>query len=829
MARPRIGLTLSGGGIRGIAQIGVLRVLEKEQIPIDYIVGTSIGGVVGALYASGYSPDEIIELARLTEWGSVLSDSPQRSSMFLGEKQKRGRAIVQFRVDNFKPVIPDAFSPGQKVSNLFTELILNSYYRSTDFTSLFVPLNIITTDMLSGKKVILDSGDLAQAMRSSIAIPLLFTPVQHDSFLLVDGGVVDNIPVEETRAKADIIIAIDTTSPLRESSHLEAPWEIADQITTIMQQERDKQQLENADIVIGFDDLRITSTDYAAVDTLYEKGKSRTYSQLDSIRTLFKSCLESPQDITYSIKRIEAAGVELGYLGQFVDMNRSSFTCSDIRFILNTIYSYGDVQNVSATILKQNDAQILQFNISLNPVLNDVVFYGNTRFSSDSLKLLFADVLGQPINHRQTRQILKNIIKRYRDHGYSLTSIDRINFSERDLTAHIYLSEGIINNINISGLEKTRPFVIDRELELHRGEIFRFERAKSGLENIFATDLFSAVHLNVQSNSSLHDLNFQLAEKPSNVVRLGARYDTERTAKVFAEFSDENILGTANDLTLHVEYGGRDFKTFVDYRADRLLKSYLTSRFNVFHIQSDYDAYTDLEYTGEYKSVASGINIDLGQQISRFGTLSGHLRFEDTQLKTVSGYGYDTGHSRLSTFGLRTVIDTRDEVVFPHDGKYHIFFYEVSSGEVLGDDKSFFKFMNQLATFTSYGKRHTFCPKLIWGTSDVTTPYSEQFRLGGQHSFYGLNKGQLWGRHIILASLEYRYLLPRFWSFDTYLSARYDLGSAWSKVEAIKANDFIGGWGAAFGFKTPIGPFSFAYGASNRGHQQVYFSAGFEF
>ena len=86
MARPRIGLTLSGGGIRGIAQVGVLRVLEKEQIPIDYIVGTSIGGVVGALYASGYSPDEIMELARLTEWGSVLSDSPQRSSMFLGEK-----------------------------------------------------------------------------------------------------------------------------------------------------------------------------------------------------------------------------------------------------------------------------------------------------------------------------------------------------------------------------------------------------------------------------------------------------------------------------------------------------------------------------------------------------------------------------------------------------------------------------------------------------------------------------------------------------------------------------------------------------------------------
>ena len=829
LKRPRVGLTLSGGGIRGVAQIGVLSVLEKEQIPIDYIVGTSIGGVVGALYASGYAPEEIMDIARSTEWGSVLSDSPQRSSMFLGEKQKRGRSIVQIRLQQFKPVIPEAFTPGQRISNLFTEWILNSYYRATDFNELYVPLNIITTDMLSGKKVTLKNGDLAQAMRSTIAIPLLFTPVELDSFMLVDGGVVDNIPVDETRTVADLVIAIDTTSPLRRPSQLDAPWEIADQITTIMQQERDAQQLENADVVIGFDDMQVISTDYDAIEILFEQGKRRAYAQLDSIKALLSSCYTVANDSIYPIQRIEVSGADPSYVHRFIDPLKTTYSCEDIRSILRRIYSFGDVQEVSATILKDHQNYILRFYLTMNPVLKDIVFYGNSQFPSDSLKQFFADRLNRPINHHKTRDVLKHIIQHHRQHGYSLTSIDRINFNERDLTAHIYLSEGIINTINIKGLDKTRRFVIDRELDLHRGEIFRFERAKSGLENIFATGLFSSVHLNVQSNSSLHDLDFHVSEKPSQVVRLGARYDTERTAKVFAEFSDENILGTANDLTLHVQYGGRDFKAYADYRADRLFKSYLTSQINLHHRKSDHDAYVNLEPTGEYQRRASGLNINLGRQISRFGTLSGHLRFEEIQLQGLSGHGYDTGTSNINTFGMQTVIDTRDQVAFPMEGKYHIFFYELSSGLVLGADKSFFKFRNQLATFTTFGKRHTVCPKLIWGTSDATTPYSEQFRLGGQESFYGLREGQLWGRHIILASLEYRYLVPKLWAFDTFFSMRYDLGSAWNDVEAIKTNDFVGGVGAALGLKTPIGPFSFAYGATNRGHQKFYFSAGFEF
>ena len=278
---PRIGLALSGGGLRGVAQIGVLTALEEARIEVDRIVGTSIGGAIGALYASGYTPDEILDIVYKTDWSTLLSDSPKRSLLFLGEKEKRARALIQFRVDHFEPVIPEAYSPGQKIYNTFTDLVLNSYYQSADFENLKIPLTIISTDMVTGQKVVLKKGNLAQAMRATVAIPLLFAPVQMDGLALVDGGVISNIPVEDTRALgADIVIAVDTTSPLRGVENLQAPWEIADQITTIMQQKNDLAQMQQADIQISFADLKIVSTDLKAIDFLYQQGIQRTREKI---------------------------------------------------------------------------------------------------------------------------------------------------------------------------------------------------------------------------------------------------------------------------------------------------------------------------------------------------------------------------------------------------------------------------------------------------------------------------------------------------------------------------------------------------------------------
>ena len=829
--RPRIGLALSGGGIRGIAQIGVLKVLVEEKVPIDLIVGTSIGGAVGALYASGYTPAEILDQVRQTEWNVILSDSPRRSSLFLGEKEKRGRAILQFRMDKFKPVLPEALSPGQQISNIFTRFFLNAPYHATDFNDLKVPLRIIATDMLTGEKIVFDHGDLSRAVRATVSIPLLFAPVAHQNMQLVDGGVLDNIPVDETRnAGADIVIAVDTTSPLRTPENLEAPWEIADQITTIMQQEKDEKQLQHADIVISFEDLKVISTDFAAIEALFNQGVNRARQILPAIqRAIHSTHNDAFSKDTVAVDFVTVTGADQSILAPYLDPQAKRFSIADIHRTIENIYLTGDVKDIEARILSNGVQTQLQFTIKLNPTLESISFSGNRKISTDSLLVLTTPLLHKPVNPHRTRRAVEAIAKAYRLCGFSLAAVDRIHFDPQKHSAHFYIHEGLIHTINVTGLQKTKRFVVDREFNVLAGELFQYAKAQNGLDNLIATDLFSSVNLAIESRSASHNLTINFQEKPAYVVRLAANYDSDRTARVFAEFADDNFLGSANDLTLHLQYGGRDFKSHLDYRADRLFKSYFTGGFNLHHSTADHYSFIDLEETGEYSRRASGLNMTLGRQVGRYGTISANLRFEEIDIDPITGYGYNTGSLSINTLQVKTVIDTRDRTTFPWTGKHHIFFYETSSGLFLGADIAYFKVMNQLATFNTYGKRHTFCPKFFWGVSDLTTPYSEQFRVGGISSFYGLREGQLWGRNMMLVSLEYRLWLPKFWAFDTYLSARYDLGGAWNKIEAIKSSDFISGYGGALAFSTPIGPFSFAYGQTNRGHHQFYFSAGFEF
>ncbi|RPI02872.1 MAG: hypothetical protein EHM72_03050 [Calditrichaeota bacterium] len=828
--RPKIGLALSGGGIRGVAQAGVLAALEQYHIPIDYIVGTSIGGIIGALFASGYTPDEIMKMAREIDWNSVLSDSPQRSTLFLGEKQKRGRAIFQFSLHHGKLLLPEAYTPGQKINKLFTELVLNSCYHASDFSQLRVPLKIITTDMMTGQKIALSSGDLALAMRATIAIPLLFAPVEVDSLVLVDGGVIDNIPVDETRSfGTDIVIAVDTTSPLRTPDHLTAPWETADQITTIMQQERNKEQLAKADINISLADFQSISTNTSAIEVLYQEGYSRTCDKIAEINTQILQHFTVNKDTVFTIDRLRCSGMDYNYLSSFLDMTQNSFSCRQVQFILQQIYLRGDVQDAMASFLEVDGEIILQFVLIANPILKDIIFYGQTQIHSDSLKKQCSHLINKIINLNQARQTLEQLVRAYHQTGFSLARIDRVIFNEAENIAHVYISEGFISNLSITGLQRTKPYVVSRELELHKGELFRFERARNGLENIFATGLFDAINLRVESRSNLHDVFIHVNEKPSYVFRFGFRYDDERSARTFVELSDENVGGSANDLTMHLQYGGRDFKSSLNYSADRLFNTYLMSRFNLHYFASEHYAFSDFVKVGEYLRRTSGLDIDMGRQIARSGTLSALLRFEEIDLDGISGTGYNTGSLSINTLGLKTVIDTRDQVPFPSSGKYHIFFYEVSSGLFLGADISFFKVMNQLATYNTFFTRHTFCPKIIWGTSDMTTPFSEQFHFGGMNSFYGLEEGQIWGRHLMIASLEYRYLFSTLWNFPLFFSLRYDFGAAWNKLESVQSNDFVSGLGGYLAMKTPLGPFQIGYGRMSRDFSRFYLSAGFEF
>ncbi len=834
VVRPTLGLALSGGGIRCVAQAGVLKALADNKIAIDYISGTSAGSIIGGLYASGYSPEEIWSIIKSLDFGNFLNDAPSRSSQFLAEKQKQSRAIIQLRLAKGKFYLPEAVTPGQKLTDTLTDLVLNAPLHDSNFSRLRVPLKIIATDLLTGQKVVLQNGNLIEAMRASVAVPLLLLPVEYDRYLLVDGGLRDNLPVEETRAfGADIVLAVDCTANLRSREDMRAPWELADQVTTIMQQAHNRDQLEKADLVLDFKDFSATSTRGENIEQMYEEGRARAEKIIPRLQALLAekmTLLDLPPDRSYRVQKIAFLGSPRLDFSELVEASTGrSYTAADIHANLATLYDTGYYKEVAAKIIVVGQDTTLIYGLSPYPQLSHVIFHGNTIIPDSLLIKPFAAMLGRAVNRHQGRAALREVIQSYRKKGYSLADVNGLIFNEETGIANLYINEGRIGRVHFEGFATTKRYVLEREFTLKNGDLFQRQLAQTAVNNLFGTGLFDAVTLLPQASLDGWEIIVRLVEKKYTVLRWGSRYDRERNGRAFMEVAHENIFGTSNDITWHGQYGDRDQKLAVQFNANRLFKTYITSQVTVKQDYARRFQYESFIGVGEYERRTSGAHISLGTQIARLGILSGFMRLEKTRIRGLSGRGFDPGDLIVNTIGITTVVDTRDRVPFPTRGKFHTFFYEISSGRFLGADISYFKVQNQLSTYWTWHNRSTFSPRLIWGTSDLTTPFSEQFKIGGEESFYGLRDDEWQGRNMLLGSLEYRYSLPWTKYLSLFLSARFDFGAVWKNSIEVKSSDFISGRGAALTLKTPVGPLSMAFGRGSTGNKRFYFSAGYNF
>ena len=215
-ARPRIGIAFSGGGAKGCAHIGVLRVLEEMRIPVDYAAGTSMGAIVGGLYAAGLDPDQLTAAILTVDWADALTDKPNRQDLVFRRKNDDLLYIPDLEIGVGRGGLkyPTGLRSGQKLNYLLRTLTL-PVRTVRDFDELPIPFRAVATDIATGEMVVLDHGDLGRALRASMAIPTAFSAVEMEGRLLVDGGVSNNVPVDVVRAMgADVVIAIDIGSPL---------------------------------------------------------------------------------------------------------------------------------------------------------------------------------------------------------------------------------------------------------------------------------------------------------------------------------------------------------------------------------------------------------------------------------------------------------------------------------------------------------------------------------------------------------------------------------------------------------------------------------------
>lgn len=271
---PKVGLVLSGGGAKGFAHIGVLKEIEKAGIKIDYIGGTSMGAIVGGLYASGYSAFQIEKLVQETDFLSLLQDKLPRNALPFFEKEFGEKYAVTLPVKNNKIGLPRGVSKGQNILKLLTYL-LSPVDSITDFRKLPIPFFCIGTDVETGAQVIFEEGSLPLALRASGSFPTFLNPVEVDGKLIIDGGVVNNFPATYMKSKdVDFIIGVDVQGKLIKKEKLNSLVSILNQIVSFQTYGKSDGQKKHVDVYIKPDIYEFNAADFGKKEEILQAGDS---------------------------------------------------------------------------------------------------------------------------------------------------------------------------------------------------------------------------------------------------------------------------------------------------------------------------------------------------------------------------------------------------------------------------------------------------------------------------------------------------------------------------------------------------------------------------
>lgn len=376
LRRPKIGLVLSGGGAKGLAHVGVLKVLEEQGIKVDYIGGTSMGAIIGGLYASGYNASQIDSIFKSTDFDALLQDYlPRAAKNFYGKRSDELYALT-LPFDDFKIGIPRAYSKGLYNFNLMSRL-LHPVRHVSDFNQLPIPFFCIATDIENGQQVLLNHGYLPMAIRASSALPSLFNPVELEGRLLVDGGVSNNYPIDELRKMgADIIIGVDVQDGLKGRKDLNDAARILGQISTIGQMETMSRKRKETDIYIkpALDDFTVISFSEGA--EIIRRGEVAALAVADKLKALAPEKVYRRPDIgrendTLCIGTVSVNGLEnytrAYVLGKLKFKNTSEISYEDLKYGIDNLSATQNFSSISYSLHENEGEEEFRLNLVENP------------------------------------------------------------------------------------------------------------------------------------------------------------------------------------------------------------------------------------------------------------------------------------------------------------------------------------------------------------------------------------------------------------------------------------------------------------------------------
>lgn len=374
--KPKIGIALSGGGARGLAHIGVLKVFEEEGLQAEIVTGTSMGSIIGGLYAAGYSPAFLEKMATSVDWFDVFRETVDRRYITMRQKMFRDRYLMAFPFVDGRVSLPSGIIKGQKIHRLFYKLSW-PVIEIDDFSEFPRDFSCVATDIATGEPYVIDSGSLADAMRTSMAIPSAFTPVKRDGRLLADGGLVRNLPaIDAINLGADIVICIDVSSDLVGKDSLKTVLDIVDQTIDILMKSTMDEQKKHCDLYIRPELSSVSTLDFSDIPFIIEQGEKAARRHIDQIRSLVEETggfREVPEQMEETpLAPVEIARVRLDGLSTISSKLVSSLlgisppatiTAADMDEALQKLFSTGYFSKISYRFIQEEAGRTLVLEI----------------------------------------------------------------------------------------------------------------------------------------------------------------------------------------------------------------------------------------------------------------------------------------------------------------------------------------------------------------------------------------------------------------------------------------------------------------------------------
>ncbi|MFS4447328.1 patatin-like phospholipase family protein [Maribacter sp. 2307UL18-2] len=486
----KVGLVLSGGGAKGLAHIGALKIIEEAGVQIDYIGGTSMGAIIGGLYAAGYSASELDSIFSVTDLGVLIQDNLPRNAKTFYEKEDSERYAVTLPFNNFKISVPSAFSGGQNIYNELARLLY--HVRNTkDFDQLPIPFVCIATDIESGNEVVLKKGYLPEAIMASGTLPSLFAPAEIDDQILIDGGVVNNYPLEEVyKMGANVIIGVDVQHGLSDRESLSSFTEILLQINNFDAVDYMKEKSKKTTIYIKPPMEDYSVLDFAKNDTIIGLGQTAAKKLFEDLKSVSNPENKLQTQVTFLKPDDKMIINDLSFLGDKVNHSKKyimgklkfklgdSITFKELQHGINNLvatrnfeniryrlHSIDNVEELQLNLKESKNKSFIRFGAHYDELYRSAVLVNFTQkdvFTQDGL-LSFDFIIGDRLRYEMEYYIDKGT-------NWSFGLNSRLNEFEKDIPYNILLNnyevpnvEGV-NNINLVVTDFTNQLYLTSKL-----------------------------------------------------------------------------------------------------------------------------------------------------------------------------------------------------------------------------------------------------------------------------------------------------------------------------------------------------------------------------